>query len=297
MGGAKLANNSLESLRRKPKQSMKKTGKRKPYFKPLFKVNASKSEDVEKQSQLMLENHKKLTNSTTTTTTKDGLRRNHAKPKKNQYVLVHSFLDDNDLESAEERSGFKSHCHHGHHHPFDMDISFNMSVGSIKRSSSCKSYASADCTDTETPAVSSTSMTGSASNGLTNLFKKSLKRSNTHEDSSGSNSNAGVNTSSDVLDSGDNLMDCLAFDPFSTSTAAKTASPGATGMFPTQFQTGTVSQPSVVEKQHRSSGFRKFYTRNKSKSKSKLIGRSKPITTDSEIGVVVEDEQQEIYSN
>lgn len=123
---------------RSKKPGMKKTGKRKPYFKPLFKVNASKSEDVEKQSQLMLENHKKLTNSTTTTTTKDGLRRNHAKPKKNQYVLVHSFLDDNDVEPTEERAAAKVGGHGHLHHPFDMDLGFNRGVGGVRRSSSCK---------------------------------------------------------------------------------------------------------------------------------------------------------------
>ncbi|ODQ44796.1 hypothetical protein PICMEDRAFT_177245 [Pichia membranifaciens NRRL Y-2026] len=260
---------------RSKKPGMKKTGKRKPYFKPLFKVNASKSEDVEKQSQLMLENHKKLTNSTTTTTTKDGLRRNHAKPKKNQYVLVHSFLDDNDVEPTEERAAAKVGGHGHLHHPFDMDLGFNRGVGGVRRSSSCKSFASADHADSET-AVSSSSMATSASNGLTNLFKKSLKRNSTHEENNAamlgnSLSSEGLASMKEVAD---DVGGPLQFDPFVGSAVGLSSH--------TQMQAQPHVQPEpesdAVEKQHRPSGFRKFYTTNKAKSKSKLMGRVKPRT-------------------
>jgi hypothetical protein len=197
---------------------MKKAAKKKSktYFQPLFKVNASKSEDIQKQSQLMVDNHLKLSQSENTNTiTKDGLRKTHTKPKKDQFVIIHSFLEENDSLNDDihkdtkptfVNSNYKTNNNNNNkNNKMDIDIdittvnsfmqidnkNFNKDEN-IKNSNNFVNNNKSPSPNTinnfvfehhhfnpmsENEAnISSTSMTQSHSNGFSNLFKKSMKK-------------------------------------------------------------------------------------------------------------------------
>lgn len=199
----------------------------KTYFRPRFRVNASRIEDVEPQSELMVANQRNLTSGESTEATVDGLGRHNSKHEENQYYNVNTILDERAVSSPQqnasadedserntesiridaEKLGFNSdkdkrthkHIHRDRHNdsknhihsdsisPVDDTASkrsglifINSNYNHAQASEMNQQQHPANALSTSMASCSSSGSVGTLTsnpNSISNLFKKSMKRS------------------------------------------------------------------------------------------------------------------------